>query len=149
MSNLVKHAERELDLVGMGDPDADYDGMLKDAVLEIVRVFSRQGHSGMSASMVTAMAEKLLRYEPLCPLTGADNEWWEIPAGMRPENTTHQNVRCGRVFKRVDGTAYDVEGQILREPDGTCVVGGSVEVTFPYIPTTEYVDVPNDRDGRR
>jgi len=141
MSNLIDYATQELDALGMGDTDADYDGMLKPAVLEILEVFSRQGHSGHSAAIVSGLVEKLMRYEPLSPLTGADDEWNELD--YSPEMAA-QSRRCSHVFRRADGTAYDIYGRTFREPDGLCFVGkGSrVDITFPYTPTTEYVDVP-------
>jgi hypothetical protein len=145
VSNLIDFAERELDALGIGDPDADYDGMLKPAVLEIIRVFSEQGHSGMSAAIVTALVEKLMRYEPLSPLTGADDEWTQVDYGP---DIVAQNKRCAHVFKRADGTAYDIEGRVFREPSGACYTGpGSrVDITFPYTPNCEYVDVPSEAE---
>ena len=143
MGNLTEHAIRELDAVGLGDADADYDGALKPAVLEIIEVFARQGHSGMSAAAVTGIVEKLMRFEPLSPLAGINDEWTQLDYAP---DITAQNRRCSRVFKRGDGTAYDIEGRVFREPNGNCFVGkGSrIEVTFPYVPTVEYVDVVAD-----
>ena len=145
MSNLVEYAERELDLAGWNDPDGMYGTLVKDAVLDLVRLFSDQGHSGMSASIVTSIVEKLMRYEPLTPLTGEDNEWTVL---NYDDDIAAQNKRCSHVFKRADGTAYDIEGRVFREPNGSCYTGrGSrVDITFPYNPTREYVDVAEDTE---
>lgn len=136
MSNLVKHAEEELKIAGLLDKGSDYDGMLGEAALEIVGVFAKQGHSGMSASMVTEIVAKLMRFEPLTPLRGTDDEWFEVSPGM------FQNRRCSHVFKE-NGAAYDIEGKIFREPGGGCYQSSAsrVPVTFPYTPEREYVDV--------
>jgi hypothetical protein len=142
MSNLVEFAEQELDAIGVGDPDADYNGILKTAVLDIIRVFSEQGHSGASAAMVTAMVEKLMRYEPLTPLTGAPDEWCELDG--HGDDLAAQNKRCFHVFRRADGTAYDIDARVFRSPDGDTYSGGRhghTDITFPYTPTVEYVDV--------
>jgi hypothetical protein len=54
-----------------------------------------------------------------------------------------QNVTCGHVFKE-NGEAYDGEGGIFRDPDGSCFTSkdSRVPVTFPYFPNREYVDRP-------
>jgi hypothetical protein len=46
----VKRAQYEIDLVGLSDQDSDYNGMIGDAVMQLIRLFSAQGHSGFSAS---------------------------------------------------------------------------------------------------
>ena len=42
-SNLVKHARRELELIGAFDEEKDfYAGMTGNAVIELIEVFSKQ-----------------------------------------------------------------------------------------------------------
>lgn len=137
-SNLVNHAERELALSGLVDPNEPYDVMLADAVMAHVRLFAAQGHSGMSAPITVSLLEKLLRFEPLGPLTGDDSEW--VPLDYAPDLAA-QNKRCGRVFRRADGTAYDTEGRVFEDTDGSrwTNIDSRVEVTFPYVPSTEVV----------
>ncbi len=68
MSNLFKHAEHELSLIHgerSGDIMDDYATGVEAAVLEIIKAFSEQGHSGMSAGIVTSMVEKLCALGPL------------------------------------------------------------------------------------
>ena len=145
-SNLVAHAERELDLAGVGDEAADYDGMLKGAVIELVKVFASQGHSGFSASMVLSLFAKVANFEPLVPLTGEDSEWNDV--SEMSSSGMLQNNRHSSVFRDVDtGRTYDIDGKVFRDPDGACYTNGDshVDVTFPYTPTTEYVDVPFGR----
>lgn len=143
-SNLERHAERELSRL-MGDPEADdMQRVMNKHLLRMVRVFANEGHSGFSGSYAVSMLEKLLRFDPIGPLTGDDDEWMDISDtyGSR----CWQNTRCGRVFKGEDGRAYDIDGRVFREPSGACFTGrGSrVYVTFPYVPATEYVDVGED-----
>ena len=45
MSNIVKHAETEMRLAGLYDKDADYDGLIPDAVMALVKTHSEQSHS--------------------------------------------------------------------------------------------------------
>jgi hypothetical protein len=128
MSNLRLHAERELDALGEKD--------MREHLLHMVDVFSEEGHSGFSASWAVSVLEKLLRYEPLAPLTGVDGEWMEVGEGV------WQNVRCSHVFKNTAHGAYDINGKVFRDPDGSCWTNGEshVPVVFPYTPKTEYVD---------
>jgi hypothetical protein len=146
-SNLVAFARRELMAAGM-DPDAKDDGPNKwmaAGTLQLLEAFADQGHSGMSAPYAIQVFSKLAAFEPLGPLTGADNEWMEVSTGV------FQNLRCGHVFKqadRFDGQPYDIEGRIFREPNGACFQNADscVPITFPYTPKREYVDVPADRE---
>lgn len=65
MSNLIDHANKELQKAELFDKDADYDGMLGDAVLELITTFAKQGHSGYSASMTRELFYKLSNFEEL------------------------------------------------------------------------------------
>lgn len=140
MSNLEHHARRELELAGLFDEDSDYGGMLGDAVMRLIKIFADDGHSGFSAEMATSLFSKLSRFEPITPLTGGFSEWMQVDDGM------YQNRRCGHVFALgPDGRgAYDLNGKVFREPSGACYTSSDSKtpITFPYTPTTEYVDVP-------
>lgn len=140
--SLKEFAHDELKRAGLFDKDSDYDGMLGEAVMKMIDVFADEGHSGMSASIAINAFEKVARYEPLTPLTGGEDEW-VLHDGYGGE-PFYQNKRCSRVFKGPDGKAYDIEGRVFREPSGSCYCSGEsrVFVTFPYTPTREYVDVP-------
>lgn len=136
-SGLVGYAERELRLAGAFDADSHYGGMLGPAVLRMVKAMDEEGHSGRSAGLALSLFQRVASYEPLCPLTGADDEWQEV------QNGCWQNVRCSRVFKDADGRAYDIDGRIFRWPDGGCTTRreSKVYIEFPYTPKSEYVNV--------
>ena len=136
MSNLVNHAKRELKAAGLYDEDSDYGGMLAKGVESLIRSFSRQGHSGFSAGMTITLFEKLARFEPLGPLTGEPDEWNEVADGVL------QNKRCSHVFFE-NGKAHDIDGIVFRDEDGSTYTGKDsfVDITFPYTPTTRYVNV--------
>lgn len=141
MSNLIEHAKREFLAAGYKPVGEEEDGpnkWIQENILELLSVFSKQGHSGFSAPYCIDVFTKLAKFEPLCPLTGSDDEWSEVDNGL------WQNKRCGRVFKGSDGKAYDIDGKVFREPNGCCYTNkdSRVYVTFPYTPTTEYVNVP-------
>ena len=136
MSNLLKHAKKELELSGV-DEDI-YGDMTSKAVLELVEVFAKQGHSGMSAGYVRSLFNKVANYEPLTPLTGEDDEWTDV--SEYGGGVQFQNKRCSNVFKGADGVAYDVNGIVFEDKDGCTFTSGDsrVNVTFPYVPKTEY-----------
>jgi hypothetical protein len=114
MSTLVDHARYELELAGLLDRDSDYDGMIGEAALEVVTLFSKQGHSGMSAEMVTAIVTKLLRYKPLTPLTYAPDEWVD-QSEASGGNPTWQNRRDFNVFSKDGGkTHYSVKDVVAK-----------------------------------
>ncbi len=144
-SNAEKHARHELKLAGWFDDDAFYGDMMGHAVMDMMKLFAMEGHSGMSAGVATSLFSKLSRFEPLVPLTGEDDEWVCHDYG---EGSHYQNKRCSHVFKDEDGRAYDIQGKIFREPNGLTYTSrdSRVYVEFPYTPTTEYVDVPASKE---
>lgn len=145
MSNILEYAKSELDAIGMTADGDEYNVMGREAILEIVEKFSEQGHSGFSASYCINALNKLLRWEPLSPLTGEDSEWVKLDYG---DGVKYQNNRCSRVFKDEDGRAYDIEGKVFWEwytnEDGEKYKShftsrdSKVYIEFPYVPTTVY-----------
>jgi hypothetical protein len=104
MSNLTEYAENELKLAGLFDKDSDYDGALGKAVLELVKVFSKQGHSGASASMVLQLFNRVAKFKPLTPIGKSKDEWMEVGTNM------WQNKRFYSVFSKDKGkTWYDID----------------------------------------
>lgn len=142
MSNLTDFARAELEAAGWFKADGAYDGLFGPAIMRLVEVFDAEGHSGMSAPIALALFSKVAAFEPLGPLTGADEEWNEVGEGV------FQNRRCSHVFKDAANGAYDIEGRIFREPSGACYTSreSRVPVTFPYTPKREYVDVEQKGD---
>ena len=137
MASLENHAKRELKMAGLFRKDSDYGGMLGDAVMELVRVFSAQEHSGFSAKMTISLFERVARLEPLVPLTGEPAEWNEVGTGV------FQNRRCPHIFKE-NGVAYDIEGKIFKDRNGATYTSSDsqVPVVFPYTPKSEIVNKP-------
>lgn len=114
--SLVAFAKSELDRV-----DLEYDGMIKDAVLDIVKLFAGQGHSGGSAAVTLGVCDRLLRFQPLTPLTGEDDEWTEVSDGL------WQSKRCSSVFKDAE-KAWDIDlPRAATSEDWRAI-------TFPYTP---------------
>lgn len=134
MSNFTDFARGELERAKMFDDNSVYGGMLGGAVMRMIEVFAEEGHSGASAALAAKLFTRLVKWEPLTPLTGEDDEWIEVYEG------TYQNKRCPHVFKNKDG-AYNIQGKVFVEPSGASFVSheSRVPVTFPYWPETEIV----------
>ena len=139
--SLVSYAESELDRIGMTEED-DYNGMMRKHLLHMVQEFSEEGHSGFSASYALQCLEKLLRFKPLSPLTGEEDEWGDVSEMSGKPH--YQNKRCSSVFKDgQDGEAYDIDGKVFWEwyTDETgekhksyyTTFESRVPVTFPYV----------------
>ena len=140
MSNLLAHAEKELDLIGLTEED-EYNGMMRKHILHMMKEFSDEGHSGFSASYAIRILSKLMAYKPLSPLTGEDDEWTNV--SDYGDGTPHyQNKRLSSVFKEGDGEAYNIDGKVFWEwckgEDGEPFKSyyscrdSRVPVTFPY-----------------
>lgn len=108
MSNLVKHAEYELKLAGLFDKDSDYDGMLGDAVLQLVKVFAKQGHSGFSAGQTLAIFNTVANFKNLTPIGKSPDEWMDVTESS--PGPLWQNKRRSSTFSRDGGqTWYDID----------------------------------------
>ena len=140
MTNIETYAIDELTRIGMYGSGDEMNDAMCEHILKMVNVFAEEGHSGFSANYAINILQKLLRLEPLSPLTGEDDEWCEVSDNL------YQNKRLSRVFKEgKDGQAYDIDGKVFVEPNGASYTSrdSRVYIEFPYTPKTEYVNVEN------
>lgn len=143
MSNLVKWAEKELNRLVKNDDEMQQE--INKDILEIVKVFSEQGHSGFSASYALNIITRLLDWKPIGALTGEEDEWIDVG------NNTCQNNRCSAVFRRGkdNSTAYYLDGKVFSDDGGETWYTNQdsvVPVTFPYtVPEKpEYIILENN-----
>ena len=119
-SNLERHAEHELRLAGIFDKDADYDGMLGEAVMDLVRAHCKRGHSGGSHQRVLELFNIVVNYKTLLPLTDDPAEWIDI--GELHGGKGWQNTRQSSCFSASGGkTYYDIDDNanyLPRDADG-------------------------------
>jgi hypothetical protein len=97
-----------------------------DAILDL---FFKRWDSGGAVWAVTPVLVRLLNSQPLSPLTGEDAEWEDV-SHYGNGAIRYQNKRCSSVFKRQDGSAFDVD------------VPGRPVITFPYSPVTCFPPCP-------
>ena len=145
-----EHAMTEFRAAGWVDENGKYIDEMQEAicehVLNLLKMFSDEGHSGSTAPYTIKLFSTLASFEPIVPLTGEDWEWSEVSFGS---SMKYQNKRCSHVFKGEDGQAYDGNGVVFYEyytgEDGrqhkthyTCSES-RVNIEFPYTPKTEYL----------
>jgi hypothetical protein len=110
-----EHALYELNKAGLTGKDADYGGMIATAVLELIKTFSNQGHSGFSASMVREIFNKLSNFETLTEIT-SDPEEWEDVTEISDGQVLFQNKRNPAIFSKDGGkTWWHVDDKIIKE----------------------------------
>lgn len=115
-SNLIEYAKDELDRAGLFDKDSDYDGRLGESVMELVRTFRSQGHSGYSAHRTIELFSKVAKYEPLTAIGESKDEW--IRGSLELGYPYWQNARRMSTFSRDHGiTWFDIENPKLNNGD--------------------------------
>jgi len=149
--NLQKHTEHEFELLKQQTQTKDEKPVIlqfEKPIKKIVKIFSKQGHSGMSAnvysSIVSESIKKILKFETLSPLTGEENEW-----NICDDNIIFQNKRNSAVFKQ-DNIVNYIDGIIWQNIDEKYdSFTGTVEnissnikgLSFPLTPKTFRIDV--------
>lgn len=151
--SFIEHAKREFTALGykpIDECEDDPNKWIQENVLELLEVFSKQGHSGSSAPYCINMFTKLARFEPLAPLTFKSDEWNEVGDDM------FQNNRMSSVFKEgVNGQPYYLNAITLETPEGgrwsgSAILSNSgarigcshyIDTTKPFEPKTFVIKV--------
>lgn len=154
MSKTIEHAMAEFRAAGWWSEETGWSDEMQEelckGVLDLLNVFSEQGHSGSSAPYAVNVFKKLAMWEPIAPLTGEDWEWVDHGDGL------FQNKRCGAVFKdtkQFGGQAYHIDAKVFWEwgmfegeahKNHYTSFDSRQPIVFPYTPKTEYVFVPTE-----
>jgi hypothetical protein len=133
--SIIEHAKTELAAVNFGEEDTA-------VMVGILEKFLDQWDSGGAVHVASQVFARLLSGQPLSPLTGEDDEWFD-PMG---DGIMLQNKRCGSVFKdwrMPDGSLASKagEGELLCH-DIDHPKGSGVRIVFPYDPITKMVPEP-------
>lgn len=152
--SLMSHTIEELNRLGMTEDATDeYNKSMRNHIIHMMQEFCNEGHSGFSAGYAVSILSKLMKYEPVTPLTGADDEWVDVASFGTGD--LYQNKRYSKIFKEgKNGKAYNIEGKVFwewatrpLEEDEEGYPGlkkykayytskdSRVYVTFPYTPT--------------
>lgn len=146
-ASTLDRAKHELDLIGMTANNKDeMNREMRKNILDIIKTFSKQGHSGFSAKYAIDILTKLLDHKPLSPLTGKESEWKDISEMSNCKNgdKLFQNIRYSSVFKKIKNgkTTYNnINGIVFTDKNGFSYTSSKSSVPvkkFPYTPKTEY-----------
>lgn len=135
--DYLNHARSEL--VKLRTLEADHVQLI---ISRMAMVLTDWGNEKPSA-LIAGYMSTLFKGEPLTPLTGEDDEWvWLKDEGV------YGNIRCARVFKKKNGEAWDIEGIVFRQTDGSFIYGAGSHtvITFPYMPFTDIRDISEQDD---
>ena len=158
MTNTQKFAQNELDILAATVPDAIVTPFAKE-ILALCEAFGNSGQSGGSApytaSAISQVVKKLLLHEPICDVTGHENEWVDVQE-MGDGSIMYQNSRCSALFKDgIESKAYYLNaivwkgvedydtftGSVYIDDKDFELIGSSQFVKFPFKPKTFYIDV--------
>lgn len=154
-TNTAKYAAIELEILCKTVKDP----ILKPFIPEILALcekFGKAGQSGgsapVTATVISNSLKKLLLQEPICDITGVDEEWMDMSEFSDGEQL-FQNKRCGTVFKNgKDGIPYYLDAIIWKNQDGQTFSGSSTLADgskiysrqyikkFPFKPKSFYID---------
>lgn len=152
MSSLIEHAKREFLKLGykpIEECEDDPDKWIQKNVLELLEVFSNQGHSGSSAPYTISMFKKLANFDPIAPIMGTEDEWFDASIG----DDIFQNLRCSAVFKNgKNSKPHYLDAIVWKNQNGNTFTGSvfnskkekirsSQTIKIPFQPKTFYIDV--------
>lgn len=157
MTNTYNHAQRELDILVKSNTDPDNKPIIEEFIPEILELCKKFGNSGQSggsapyvANAISSAIKKLLLFNPICPITGLDEEWTE---DSFDNDDTYQNNRLSSVFKKgKDGKAYFLDAIVWQGEEEYDTFTGTINgitsrqyiKSFPFEPKTFYIDVVKD-----
>lgn len=130
--------------------EEDPNKWIQENVLDLLSVFSLQGHSGFSASFCVRYFEKLAMHKPLSPIMCTEDEWGK---SSFTHDETYQNKRLSAVFKKgKHGKPYYIDAIVWRNQKGLTYTGtvkdndgnkisSAQNIKLPFTPKTFYVDV--------
>jgi len=138
-----ERAKKELELAGLFSEEDDfYGGNTGPAVMKLFEEFVDQGHSGMSASLVSTLFYELARGNVLTPLTGKPEEWEDVSKIMGCK--CFQNKRMSSVFAGGSSGENPIfqEGIRFKRKDGLSFIAkeSQIPITFPCIPKTKVIE---------
>lgn len=160
LSNTASFAKMELDILVKSETDPENRHIIEEFIPEILALVDKFGKSGQSggsapytASALSQAIKKLCLQEPICPVTGVDDEWANV-SDHSPGETWFQNKRCSALFKNDDGKPYYLDAIVWKDQNGLTFTGSAYVrkvneryrsrqyvKAFPFTPKTFYIDV--------
>lgn len=146
MTNTQRFAKRELDILVKSATDPNNRPIIEPFIPEILSLcesFGNSGQSGGSAPFVaTALAQaikKLCLQEPICPISGFDEEWIDVAHLGDDTDILWQNARCGGLFKGINGRAWYLDAIVWKGEGNDTFTGGAKLKNGQPIRSRQYV----------
>jgi hypothetical protein len=158
MTNTQSFAKQELDILAATVPNAIVTPFANE-ILALCEAFGKSGQSGgsapMTASAISQAVKHLMLQEPICPVTGIDEEWVNVREVSEEDEMMYQNKRCSALFKSKSGKCWYVDaivwkgeeeydtftGRVYIDDKNFELIGSSQYVKLPFKPKTFYIDV--------
>ena len=168
-SNTCRFAEHELEILSKSATDPKNRPIIepfKDEILSLCDKFGKSGQSGgsapMTATAISHAVKTLMLQEPICPITGIDEEWINVRDVSDDDEMMYQNKRCSALFKSKNGKCWYIDAIVKKVVQtGHCfsgsfwlskedyLAGGKSKKigcahyikSFPFVPKTFYIDV--------
>lgn len=158
MTNTQSFAKHELDTLAATVPDAIVIPFTNE-ILALCEVFGKSGQSGgsapITASAISQAVEHLMLQQPICPVTGIDEEWVNVREISEGDEMMYQNKRCSALFKSKSGKCWYIDaivwqgdekydtftGRVYKDIRCNELISSSQYVKFPFKPKTFYIDV--------
>jgi len=168
MTNTQSFAATELDILSKSLTDPENRPIIepfRDEILALCEKFGMSGQSGGSApftaSAISHAIKDLLLQKPICPITGIDEEWFNVREASEDDEMMYQNKRCSALFKGKSGKCWYIDAIVKKTQNGQCWSGSfwlskedylagdrskmvsckQYVKSFPFIPKTFYIDV--------
>lgn len=165
MTNTQSFAARELEILSKSCTNPDNRPLVEEFTPEILALCEKFGNSGQSggsapytAGAIVAALKKLLMQEPICPITGIEEEWNDVSeyGGWGDDSPLKQNKRCSALFQEGDEVGHYINAIVWQGEeewdtftggayaDASCseIIRNSQNVKqYPFEPKTFYVDV--------
>ena len=168
MSRTKDFAERELDILVKSNPDPNNRPIIEEFIPELLALaekFGKSGQSGGSAPYTAGALSQAVKHlclqQPICPVTGIDEEWVDVAhISDGDKDTMYQNNRCHALFKDSTGRSWYLDAIVWKGdtvgPSGDTgwdTFTGTVEgitsrqfiKSFPFEPKTFYIDVHREK----
>lgn len=158
MTKTQSFAKQELDILAATIPSSIVTPFANE-IIALCEAFGKSGQSGssapMTASAISQAVNKLLLQQPICDITGHENEWCDI-AEINGGEPLWQNNRCSGLFKHKNGDCYYIDAIIfdgditsrfysnsgsVTLADGNPIYSKQKIKEFPFTPKTFYIDV--------
>lgn len=165
-TNTARFAERELTILSKSATNPENRPIIEPFIPEILALCEKFGKSGQSggsapytATALSQAIKKLCLQEPICPITGIDDEWVyvaDMGGGKDEKECVYQNNRCSALFKNSEGKCWYLDAIVWKTQKGSTWGGsalledGNVFIkyfsrqyvkSFPFTPKTFYIDV--------